>query len=504
MLNDIAIEYDWYARRAVYSPLAVAVAEYESGRSMTYAELHVAALATTMLLWQEAHIQQGDRVAILAENSLEHVVLLGGAQKLGYILVPLNYRCAAAELDGVLSDAKPRIVFVEEKYRSILENIPSIKAAQSVHILEEWFGRIAANSVESTRKAFPEPALTPQSPLLLLYTSGTTGMPKGVIYSHGMLFWNSINTGMSWDLTAQDRTVNCLPMFHTGGWNVLLTPLLHRGGTTILMKKFDAEVVLRLLHSECCTIFMGVPTILQMMASSPAFATQQLSALRYIVAGGEPMPMPLIEAWQQRGIPVRQGYGMTEVGPNIFSLHHHDAVRKIGSIGQPNFYVHACIVDDNGNSVPQGEPGELWVRGPMVTPGYWNNPEETRKAFHKDGWFATGDMARCDEEGYYYITDRKKHMFISGGENVYPAEVERVLYTHPAVREAAVVGVPDPQWGEVGKAFVVLEPSTYVDAHALRAYCRERLAGYKVPKYIEFLPELPKNDAGKINKKILR
>ena len=546
-----AIEYDWFARRAVYSPLTIALKEAESGRALTYSALNDAANAAAMRLQSECSVKLGDRVAILAENSLEHIILLGAAQKLGFTLVPLNFRLTAAELDVVLSDSAPRVVLVEEKYRHVLENVASVRSVSKILSLTEWFAEavqrvpehffsliptllpeVEGQDIEPSSESSPfgrgqgegsqmnfqilsqpqqasgtEAHITPDLPLLLLYTSGTTGVPKGAIYSHQMLFWNSMNTGMSWDLTSEDRTVDCLPLFHTGGWNVLLTPLLHRGGTTILMKKFDANVVLRLLEEERCTLFMGVPTVLQMLASSPEFPKTDLSAMRYVVAGGEPMPLPLIETWQQRGIAVRQGYGLTEVGPNIFSLHQADAMRKIGSIGRPNFYVQARLVDDNGNDVGTNEAGELIVRGPMVTPGYWQKPEATRDAFREGGWFCTGDIARRDDEGYYYITDRKKNMYISGGENVYPAEVERVLYTHEAVAEAAVIGVPDAQWGEVGKAFVVLKSpqnASNLDAEAVRRFCRERLAAYKVPKCVEFLEELPKNDAGKINKKILR
>jgi fatty-acyl-CoA synthase len=513
-----AIEYDWFSRGALITPEAVALKEInaaEGVRTLNYGELNAAAARVAARLYAESGVRAGDRVAILAENSLEHVVLFGAAQKLGFALLPLNFRLAPAELNGVLSDAAPRLVLVEEKFRAALEAAPEAGSSVVMNIKDFFREEPAANALRNVPPSEAEYAnvfdehtkITPDSPLLLLYTSGATGVPKGVIYSHKMLFWNSVNTGMSWDLTAADRTVNCLPMFHTGGWNVLLTPLLHRGGMTTLMKKFDADAVLRLLERERCTLFMGVPTILQMLVSSPLFETADLSAMRYVVSGGEPMPLPLIETWQRRGIAVRQGYGMTEVGPNIFSLHHADAARKIGSIGRPNFYVHARLMDDNGKDITApDEAGELLVRGPMVTPGYWKKPEATREAFCGD-WFCTGDIARRDAEGYYYIVDRKKNMYISGGENVYPAEVERVLYTHEAVAEAAVIGVPDAQWGEVGKAFVVLKSpqnASNLDAEAIRRFCRERLAAYKVPKYVEFLEELPKNDAGKINRKILR
>jgi fatty-acyl-CoA synthase len=239
-----------------------------------------------------------------------------------------------------------------------------------------------------------------------------------------------------------------------------------------------------------------------MMAETNAFQTASFKTVRFAMVGGEPMPLPLIETWHSKQVWIRQGFGMTEVGPNLFSLHHHDAIRKMGSIGVTNFYLDARVVDENGSDVKQGEVGELVFRSPVVTKGYWNNPEATKAAF-KEGWFYTGDLVRQDEEGFFYVVDRKKSMFISGGENVYPAEIEKVLYKHPCIREVAVVGVPDEKWGEVGKACVVVKEGASVSADELKAFCAERLAKYKVPKFFEFYDALPKSDAGKINKKIL-
>jgi fatty-acyl-CoA synthase len=341
-------------------------------------------------------------------------------------------------------------------------------------------------------------------PAFILYTSGTTGFPKGAIYSHKMLFWNSINTAMSLIINTESGTVNVMPPFHTGGWNVLTTPFLHHGAYTVLMRKFDPEQVLQLLQEERATLFMGVPTILKMMADAPGFEAAEFPDLHYLIVGGEPMPIPLIEKWDEKGVPVRQGYGMTEVGPNLFSLHQADAIRKKGSIGRPNFYVQTRIVDAQGQDVAPGTPGELWLKGPMVTPGYWQNEAATQKSI-TDGWFHTGDMVRADEGHYFFVVDRIKNMYISGGENVYPAEVERVLQAHPAVAEAAVIGVPDEKWGESGRAFVVLHATgKSEEAETLRAHCKAHLAKFKVPRDIVFLDELPKNDTGKINRAALK
>jgi fatty-acyl-CoA synthase len=272
------------------------------------------------------------------------------------------------------------------------------------------------------------------------------------------------------------------------------------------LKKFDAATALACMQRERLTLFMGVPTILQMMANEPDFASAQFPDLHYLIVGGEPMPIPLIEQWHAKNVPVRQGYGMTEVGPNLTSLHQSDAIRKKGSIGRPNFYVQIRIVDEQGaEQPPGGKPGELWLRGPMVMPGYWNNPKGSAATFSEDGqWFKTGDELYQDEEGYLYVVDRIKNMYKSGGENIYPAEIERVLIQYPGVAEVAVTGVPDDKWGEVGKAFIVPKPDADWDENALQSFCRERLAKFKIPKYFQRIEAMPKTDSGKINRNALK
>jgi fatty-acyl-CoA synthase len=285
----------------------------------------------------------------------------------------------------------------------------------------------------------------------------------------------------------------------------LTTPFLHRGATVFFLKKFDAEKILTLCEQFQCTILFGVPTTMDMLVRSPLFKSCDLSSLRYAVVGGEPMPLPLIQTWHDKNIPVRQGYGLTEFGPNVFSLNEEDALRKMGSIGFANFYTQVRLVDEAGNDVPVGSVGELWLKGPMCMKGYWNNAQATSETL-RDDWLATGDLARCDDEGYFYIVGRKKEMYKSGGENVYPVEIEKVIRQCDGVREVAVIGVPDEKWGEVGKAFLVLEKQLQHDLNALekiQQHCQIHLAKFKIPKHFQIVDGLPKGDSGKILKREL-
>ncbi|PHN06843.1 AMP-dependent synthetase [Flavilitoribacter nigricans DSM 23189 = NBRC 102662] len=494
---------DWAAKWGRYSPDKIAFKDHDTGRCLTYRQLNGLGNRLAGYLHRTYGIGKGDRIAILAENCLEYLVLFAVAQKTGCILVPLNYRLTGAEIDYLLKNATPCLVMGENKFLPTLEAAPAYQRIAHHWTMEELAAYCDPSSLTDQNQHFSPVVLDEDDPIFILYTSGTTGFPKGALYTHKMLFWNSINTAMSLIINSESRTVNCMPPFHTGGWNVLTTPFLHHGGYTCLIRKFDPATVLQLLERERTTIFMGVPTMLKMMADLPEFETADFSNLHYIIVGGESMPIPLIERWHQKGVPIRQGYGMTEVGPNLSSLHQDDAIRKKGSIGRPNFYVDIRVADDAGEAVSPGISGELLLRGPMVTPGYWQNPEATDKAM-KDGWFCTGDRVSQDEEGYLYVVDRIKNMYISGGENVYPAEVERVLLSHPAVAEAAVVGVPDEQWGESGKAYIVRRIEAEFSEGQLLKHCQSNLAKFKVPKLLVLVDSLPKNDTGKIDRQALK
>lgn len=485
------------AKWAQYSPIKSAVRDADTNQTFTYRQLNNLANYVAGK-FVEMGLKKGDRVAALLEFCPEYIVLLGVAQKLGIILVPLNYRLSGRELAYMINNCQPALLITENKFSSLIE-ISMIESDFVSWNLTDFTQDLAERAEESY--PFDSHDIAEDHPLFILYTSGTTGFPKGAIYSHKMVFWNAINTETRLDITANDHTIICTPPFHTGGWNVLLTPFLLHGGSFTLLRKFDPDRLMKLLDDEEVTLFMAVPTMLKMMAECSSFRKYDLEALRYFIVGGEAMPVPLIEQWQNKGIPIRQGYGLTEVGPNVASLHHDDSGRKIGSIGTFNFFVDTRLVKSDGTPAGIGEEGELWMRGPMVTPGYWQNEEATKSAI-QDGWFRTGDVLIQDDEGYFFVKDRIKNMYISGGENVYPAEIEKYLLTHPEISEVVIVGVPDDRWGEVGHAIIVRQnPAlTIGDVHA---FCSVGLAKYKIPKHVTFEETIPQTASGKIDRNLL-
>ncbi len=495
---------EWLARREQLTPEKIGVVDGETQTRLAYRELHVRARALGALLQSQYAIQQGDRVAILAINAPEYLDAFFACALIGAVLVPLNWRLTVHELTTILADCAPRLLVHDAAYQQ--------KAAEAA-------AAVSARQIEPLRllpmSAFPGadarlalqavPFHTPdgEEAALILYTSGTTGVPKGAILSHRMITWNAINTQVSWGLWDSDITPTFAPFFHAGGLNVLTTPLYHCGGTVVLLRSSEPAAVLRAIEQERCTIVFAVPTVFQMLLEHPNFVTADLSSVRFCVTGGSSCPLPIIHRYAARGLQFRQGYGMTEVGVNCFSLAPEDALRKAGSVGRPVFHSRARIVDDQDRDVAPGEVGELVLAGPHVCSGYWQRPEATAEAY-RGGWWHTGDLVRCDEEGYYSIVGRKKDLFISGGENVYPAEVEAVLLNHPAIAEAAVIAEPDPKWGEVGLAVVVLRTAGSLAAQDVITFCADRLARYKIPRRVVFTDALPRNAMGKVLKAELR
>jgi fatty-acyl-CoA synthase len=427
----MSVELDWLKRWNLYSPHKTALKDGDSNKSLSYQELFLMVGRVAHNLRHNYHIEKGDRVALIAQNELNSIVLFFALQRLGACLVPINFRLTAREVTHIVNDSQPKLIVAQDAYMGLVSDIGLPKA-----ILDSKSDLFTENSGSHL-----EFHATENSAAMILYTSGTTGAPKGAILSHKMLFWNSINTTLRLNITQHDSAVNFLPLFHTGGWNVLLTPFLHRGATIILLKKFDAKQVLQVTSTEGCTLLFGVPTTMSMMAHHSDFETTDLSKVRYAIVGGEPMPLEAINVWNKKGIPIRQGYGLTEFGPNVFSLGEEFAEKKIGSIGFPNFYVNTRVLKEDGTECRAHEIGELCLNGPMMMSGYWNNEKATQESI-KEGWLHTGDLVKFDDEGFFYVVGRKKDMFISGGENVYPAEVEQVLSQLPQIREVAVVGMP--------------------------------------------------------------
>jgi fatty-acyl-CoA synthase len=452
--------------RARITPNRVAIVE--GARSWTYAELDARSDELA------AGLSHGERVSTLTGNTGEHVALMFACAKAGAILHPISWRLAPAEIAYQLDDAEPSAFLVEDEYRELGD------AALEL-----------AKPLEPGSLREPGSGVSDHDPLFLIYTSGTTGKPKGALLTHANCFWTNLSFDLATGIRPDDVVLQVLPQFHCGGWNVQSILAWWKGARVVLERGFAAPRALELIETQRITTMMGVPANYLFMAQEPGFADADLSSLRLAVVGGAPMPEALLDTWAARGVDIVQGYGLTEAAPNVLCLPPEDARRKAGWAGKPYPYVECALWDD----------GELLVRGPNVFPGYWRNEAATADAF-RDGWLLTGDVAERDDEGNYRIRGRVKDMVVSGGENVYPAEIEAALHEHPAVADAAVVGVPDERWGEVCAAFVVLaEP---VSEDELREHCLRHLARFKVPKSFHVVDELPRNSMGKIVKSELK
>ncbi len=488
---------DLARRRAELTPDHVAFTDVASGRSWTYAEINAGAERAASL-FEARGVGEGDRIAILCHNTPIFFEILFACAKARAILVPLNWRQTPAELAPILAGSDAKLLLHDAATAELARAL----AATGAPLLP-------FEAYEAARDATP-PKADRDAPWetdrvwYLLYTSGTTGQPKAVIQTAGMAIANATNVQIATGLNADDAMINFLPLFHTAGINLHTLPLFIAGGTTRCIAKFDPGVMLDLIAGGKLTVFFGVPAVYQALSLHPAFATTDLSRVRHWGCGGAPISAALIRSFLDRGVAICNGMGMTETGPTVFFMDGAHAAAKIGSVGKPQLMAEVRIVDGNERDVAAGEQGEILFRGPGITPGYFGNPVATRAAFAPGGWLRSGDVGRRDEDGYYYIVDRIKDMYISGGENVYPAEVERVLHAHPAVLEAAVLGVPDERWGETGHAVIRFRPGEHADADALRAHARANLAAYKVPKHFTTVDEFPRTAAGKIQKHLLR
>jgi fatty-acyl-CoA synthase len=499
---------DWLDRRALYTPDRTAIHDTATNADITYQQWNMRANQTAHFLVDQLGVQKGDRVAVYATNSMAYLDIWMACGKVGAILQNLNWRLKVPELEHLLRDTEPVTIFYSAEF---IDEVNQLREPLK-DIIAHWVAIEKPATPEdhsfSTRDTAPntfasQEIVSPDDPWVICYTGGTTGLPKGAILTHSNMAWNAINTVSSWQLDIDDVAILNAPLFHTGGLNVFTLPLISIGGKSILCKSFDVDQVFDLVTNGDVTVFFGVPTMFVMMQQSPRWPEADFSRLKIVISGGGPCPMPIFEKFWERGVNFKTGYGLTEAGPNTFLLPEKDIQRKPGFVGFPLMHIDVkTIRPEDGAPCTANEVGELVIRGPHVTPGYWNMPEETAKAI-RDGWLHTGDLAVYDDEGYFKIVGRLKDMIISGGENIYPAEVESVMHAHPAVAEAALIGIPDDKWGEVGRAVVVCAEGQQLEPDDLIAFMRERLASYKIPKSVVFVDAIPRTGPGKIDKKLL-
>ncbi len=498
---------DWAKRRAILTPNREAIFDNIEKNLYTYNDLNLRANQLARVLLNEG-ISKGDRVAMFSTNRIECLDLFLATGKIGAILVPFNVRLSIQELKYLINKTSPSIFFYESKLNEKVSQIKkedlikknvvmgkkSILGDSTTNTLT---GKVSSSEVE-------RPIMNFEDPHLILFTGGTTGLPKGATLPHRLIFWNSVNTILSWSLKPDDIQPLLFPLFHTGGWNVLLVPFYHLGAKTILMGDFDPEKTINLIEKEKCTIVIGVPTMFHMMAKNSLFDENKFGSVRIFISGGAPCPVAIMEKYWAKDKLFKMGYGLTEVGPNNFYLPEDKIKQKPTSVGLPVFHCDMKIINTKTDKiVKQGEVGELLLKGPHIFSGYWDEPEETAKTIESNGWVHTGDLAMQDDEGFFYIVGRRKEMYISGGENVFPVEIEELLFKHPAIDLAAVIGVPDEKWGEVGKAFLTLKSGQKLTTEEIKDYLTERLAKYKIPKYYEIRDSLPTSATGKILKREL-
>ncbi|HVZ98796.1 MAG TPA: AMP-binding protein [Caulobacterales bacterium] len=495
---------DIAAKRAELTPERIAFVDVLSGETRTYRQLNARATRCANAL-EGLGVAAGDRVAVLCRNRIEFFEIQLACAKVGAILAPLNWRMPPGELGPVLEDCEPVVLFYGGE--DAMTAAAVARGGMRLVALDPADGEgacygalLTAASAERQARAWPA-----DDAWCLLYTSGTTGTPKAVIQTYQMALVNHVNASHAFGLRDGDHTLNFLPLFHAAGIHLLSLPTLFAGGTVHVLSGFDADVVIQLIASRQVDVFFGVPAVYQQLSLHPRFDEIELTHVRAWGCGGAPLPDVLAERFAAKGVLVCNGYGMTETGPTAFVAAPQDALAKIGSVGRPQLLLEARIVDSGGREAEVGDVGEIWMRGPGVTPGYWRRPEETARTFSPDGWLKSGDLGRRDPDGCFYVVGRIKEMYISGGENVYPAEVENVLARHSAVLEAAVVAAHDEKWGEVGHAFVMLRPGApKVDGARLIHFCRRHLAAYKAPRYVTIVEDFPRTPSGKVQKHLLR
>jgi fatty-acyl-CoA synthase len=454
-------------------------------------------------------VRKGERVAVLLHNCHQYLEIFFALSKIGAILVPLNWRLAGPELEFILKDSGSGTLIFEPEFEEVVAAIrPGLNLSNGNYMAigephPDWAADYEKTiSTQPVGEPSEQGSAGGEDPHIIMYTSGTTGIPKGAVLSHRKTFFNVLNADIVYNLTSNDVVIISRPMFHSGGLLVEASPVLYKGGTIIIRKRFRPPEILETVRQYRVTILELPATVYQFILQECDLSRYDLGSIRCYFTGGERIPVSLLEEYLKKGIALSQIFGQTEASTITF-LSAEMAGKKMGSVGLPVFHGEVRIVDKSGTELKPGEVGEIIIRGPTLMSGYWNRPDLTSEAI-REGWLYTGDLAKVDEEGYFFIVDREKDMYISGGENVYPAEVEKVLFTHPKVFDAGVIGVPDEKWGEVGKAFIVLKPGEVMTEEETFRFLRGKVGKYKIPKYAAFVEELPKTASGKIQKFILK
>lgn len=487
MFNEPA----WILKRVTLSPNRIALVDVHTNVSWTYTMLKDRILHWASFIMNKG-IKKGERIAVLAPNQPELFAILFACELKGVIYVPLNWRLSKYEIVSLLNDCSPSVLLYDDIYLSLIQEI-DFEQMISIHSVETMSKIHEVVNIEQQ---------DPSNPWMMIYTGGTTGKPKGVVLSTYAVNSNAINTIISWGLTEEDTTINYMPLFHTGGLNALSIPILMVGGQVVIGNRFDAEEAMRATNHYKATISLFVPTMYQSMINIPYFNETSFSSMKVFLSGGAPCPETIYNKFHSKGLNFKEGYGLTEAGPNNFFIRPETAYRKIGSVGKPMLFNSVKVLNPKGNRCSVDEVGELYVKGPHVFSSYWKKPEDTLEAFD-DGWLRTGDLAKYDKEGDHYIVGRKKDIIISGGENVYPQEIEQCLTNFQEINEAAVVAKKDEKWGESIIAFVTPAEGYAFNRDKVIAHCKRFLGGYKIPKEIIVLPEIPKTDIGKIDKNAL-
>ena len=500
---------NWPTLHRVRHPHRVALIDATTGAEYTFEQLDLRTNALADAL-RSRGIGRGDRVAFLTLNSTHMLEVVLAVAKLGAVAVPINWRLQAPEVQYILNDSGARLLFVSPQTAALAR--AAAEGTEVSGIVEIPSGEQRAAGEPSEYEALIAEGSDERVPVdvaaddlsMLMYTSGTTGFPKGAMLTHANHHWNGINNLTAGDgVGPRDVNIASAPLFHIGALGVITLPLLYIGGTTVVLETFTPDAWLDAVAKHRVSVAFAVPAMWAAIDASPAVETADLSSLRFGISGGAPCPVVLIESLTRHGVRLCEGFGLTETSPNVCVLEVDEAVAYAGSVGKPVLHVEMKVADGEGDEVPPGVIGELLVRGPNVFVGYWNKPEATAEAL-QDGWFHTGDLATCDEAGYYRIVDRKKDMIVTGGENVYASEVEQTMYRHPAVAEVAVIGLPDEKWGESVTAVVAAKPGSEVSEAELIAWTRERIAHFKSPRAVHFVDVLPRTATGKVLKRELR